>query len=50
MSHHRNNVQMGRFGRNRSNVWTYAGVNTFRAGRLEELAQHPTVKPDPARG
>ncbi len=42
---HRNNVQMGRFGRNRSNVWTYAGVNTFRTGRLEELAQHPTVKP-----
>ena len=34
---HRNNVQIGRFGRNRSNVWTYAGVNTFRAGRLEEL-------------
>ena len=42
---HCNNVQLGRFGRNRSNVWTYAGVNTFRAGRLEELAQHPTVKP-----
>jgi hypothetical protein len=26
---HRNNVELGRFGRNRSNVWTYAGVNTF---------------------
>ena len=27
------------------NVWDYAGVNTFRAGRLEELTMHPTVKP-----
>ena len=26
---HRNNVELGRFGRNRSNVWTYAGNNTF---------------------
>jgi DNA modification methylase len=42
---HRNNVQMGKFGRNRSNVWTYAGANTFRAGRMEDLAAHPTVKP-----
>ena len=42
---HLDNVQMGRFGRNRSNVWTYAGVNTFRAGRMEDLACHPTVKP-----
>jgi hypothetical protein len=42
---HRDNVQMGRFGRNRSNVWTYAGANTFRAGRLDDLGDHPTVKP-----
>ena len=42
---HRNNVELGKHGRNRSNVWTYAGVNTFRAGRLDELALHPTVKP-----
>jgi DNA modification methylase len=42
---HTNNVELGRFGRNRTNVWTYAGVNTFRTGRLEELAMHPTVKP-----
>jgi DNA modification methylase len=26
-------------------VWDYAGVNTFRSGRIEELAAHPTVKP-----
>ena len=42
---HLNNVQLGRFGRSRSNVWHYAGVNTFRAGRLDDLAVHPTVKP-----
>jgi len=42
---HRNNVQLGRFGRNRTNVWKYAGVNTFREGRMEELSAHPTAKP-----
>jgi DNA modification methylase len=42
---HRNNVELGRFGRYRSNVWTYAGVNTFGKGRMEALATHPTVKP-----
>ena len=42
---HLNNVQLGRHGRSRSNVWHYAGVNTFRAGRMDELAAHPTVKP-----
>jgi DNA modification methylase len=42
---HLNNIELGRHGRNRSNVWTYPGVNTFRAGRLDDLAMHPTVKP-----
>jgi DNA modification methylase len=42
---HINNVELGRFGRSRTNVWDYPGVNTMRAGRLEELAMHPTVKP-----
>jgi DNA modification methylase len=42
---HLNNVQLGRHGRSRSNVWTYAGVNSFRAGRMEDLRAHPTVKP-----
>src|SRR5712692_7578683 len=42
---HQNNIELGRHGRTRSNVWTYAGVNTFRAGRLDELSIHPTVKP-----
>jgi DNA modification methylase len=26
-------------------VWTYAGVNSFGAGRAEALSMHPTVKP-----
>ncbi|MEJ0041253.1 MAG: site-specific DNA-methyltransferase [Rhizomicrobium sp.] len=42
---HINNVELGRFGRNRTNVWTYAGVNTFGKERDAELAMHPTVKP-----
>jgi DNA modification methylase len=42
---HVNNIELGRYGRNRSNVWTYAGVNAFGPDRLDELAMHPTVKP-----
>ena len=42
---HINNFELGQHGRNRTNVWDYAGVNTMRAGRLEELTMHPTVKP-----
>jgi DNA modification methylase len=42
---HQNNVELGRHGRNRSNVWTYPGVNSFGLGRDDALAMHPTVKP-----
>jgi DNA methylase/ParB-like nuclease domain len=42
---HINNFELGQHGRSRSNVWTYAGINTMRPGRLDELAMHPTVKP-----
>jgi hypothetical protein len=42
---HVNTVELGRTGRYRTNVWDYAGINTLRAGRSEELAMHPTVKP-----
>jgi DNA modification methylase len=42
---HLNNVELGRHGRSRSNVWHYAGVNTFRAGRMDDLGAHPTIKP-----
>jgi DNA modification methylase len=42
---HVNTFGLGDTGRYRTNVWEYAGVNTFGRGRLEELAMHPTVKP-----
>jgi DNA modification methylase len=42
---HINNFELGQHGRNRTNVWDYAGVNSLRARRLEELAMRPTVKP-----
>jgi hypothetical protein len=42
---HANNVKLGAYGRNRSNVWPYAGVNSFGKGRAAKLASHPTVKP-----
>jgi DNA modification methylase len=42
---HINNVQLGRMGRYRTNVWCYAGVNSFRANRMKDLEAHPTVKP-----
>lgn len=42
---HINNVELGRFGRSRSNVWNYPGANTFGKERNAELAMHPTVKP-----
>jgi DNA modification methylase len=41
-----NNFGLGQHGRNRSNVWmSYPGSNSFRAGRMDDLALHPTVKP-----
>ncbi len=42
---HMNNVELGKHGRYRTNVWEYPGVNTMRKDRLEELSMHPTVKP-----
>jgi DNA modification methylase len=44
---HRNNVQLGQFGRNRTNVWNYQSANSFsRSGDEGDLfALHPTVKP-----
>lgn len=42
---HVNNIQLGKFGRYRTTLWTYPGVNTFRKGRMEDLQAHPTVKP-----
>jgi len=42
---HHNHFELGQHGRYRTNVWEYRGVNTMKAGRLDELALHPTVKP-----
>ncbi|MEA1085214.1 DNA methyltransferase [Sphingomonas sp. CD22] len=42
---HINNVELGKHGRYRTNVWDYAGVNSFGASRMQDLADHPTVKP-----
>lgn len=43
---HQNNVQLGRFGRYRTNVWRYGGIQSMRHGEEGDLlALHPTVKP-----
>jgi hypothetical protein len=40
-----NNVELGRRGRNRTNVWNYAGMSSFGKDRDRLLELHPTVKP-----
>jgi DNA modification methylase len=42
---HLNMVELGKHGRNRTNVWDYASVNSLGGSRREDLALHPTVKP-----
>jgi len=42
---HVNTIELGKHGRYRTNVWDYAGANSFRSGRDAELEMHPTVKP-----
>jgi len=42
---HLNMVELGKHGRNRTNVWDYASVNSMQGSRREDLALHPTVKP-----
>jgi DNA modification methylase len=44
---HRNNIQLGQYGRNRTNVWEFPGINTIarRSDEGDLLALHPTVKP-----
>ncbi|MDR3385589.1 MAG: site-specific DNA-methyltransferase [Rudaea sp.] len=44
---HQNHVQLGQFGRNRTNIWEYASANSFSRATDEGnlLALHPTVKP-----
>ncbi len=40
----RNNIQLGSFGRNRSNVLSYPGVRGKAGGGARALAMHPSVK------
>ncbi|WP_298885691.1 DNA methyltransferase [uncultured Bradyrhizobium sp.] len=42
---HLNMIELGRHGRNRTNVWDYASVNSMHRNRQEDLSLHPTVKP-----
>jgi len=42
---HLNMVELGKHGRNRTNVWDYASVNSMQGSRRDDLALHPTVKP-----
>lgn len=41
---HRNNIQLGKYGRNRTNVWAYPSANMSKEGR-KALKDHPTPKP-----
>lgn len=43
---HRNNIMLGKYGRNRSNVWQYPSANMSGEGRAM-LKNHPTPKPVP---
>lgn len=42
---HRNNIELGKNGRDRTNVWSFPGMAGFSAGRKKALELHPTVKP-----
>ena len=42
---HINNVELGKHGRYRTNLWSYPGINSFGKNRDADLALHPTVKP-----
>lgn len=42
---HVNNVELGRHGRWRSNVWAYPGASSIGSDARQGLRSHPTVKP-----
>lgn len=42
---HINNVELGKRGRWRSNLWTYAGASSVGSDARRGLQDHPTVKP-----
>lgn len=41
---HINNVALGKYGRNRTNIWDYAGQTSLK-GTKNKLGTHPTAKP-----
>ena len=45
MAPHLNMVELGKHGRNRTNVWDHVSVSSIRGSRREDLNLHPTVKP-----
>lgn len=42
---HTNNIQLGKYGRYRTNVWDYKGVRVSNPENRDDLKYHPTVKP-----
>ena len=42
---HINNIELGRHGRNRSNLWTYPSQNVLNGTSKSKLVLHPTPKP-----
>lgn len=42
---HLNNVELGKHGRNRTNVWEYGGATGGRKTEDDDFSVHPTVKP-----
>ena len=42
---HINNIQLGKHGRNRPNVWDYPSQNVLNASAKSKVALHPTPKP-----
>jgi len=42
---HRNNIELGKHGRYRTNVWDYAGATGGAKSEEDDFALHPTVKP-----
>jgi DNA modification methylase len=44
-ANHINNVELGKHGRSRTNVWEYRGLSSFGRDRDDQLSSHPTVKP-----
>jgi len=42
---HINNIELGRHGRHRSNLWSYVGQSALNGTRKSKLSLHPTVKP-----